>query len=783
MKKLLSSLIIILSFVASAQDCVFKDSIFESILKTQNIFDGRMKAFSFDTITKLSPQIIIDTDKNGKISMSEAKNVYELYVTDGLSNNIKSLNGLACFSEMVKLTLSGLTIDSVSINNSKLTSLHLINNPSLRVLNVSNLLLDTVIVASNLKLEELILNNNADLKVLDCSNNDTLQNIDVSNCPNISILSSINSSISQIDLTTNILLRNLILKNNKLQKITLNNNSLIQILVLDDNQLDTIDISNQPELIVFSCNNTNISMIDASHNLKLKTIDIANNSNLSNVNLKNGSKLNEIYLSNVPNLKYICTDNVNKIAIMDTIKLHGNSKIEVNSYCTEKPGGYTNNIKGRLTFDSDGNGCDGNDTISTVYTKFLFENSQYSEYSFVNQSNAVNFYSLAGTYNLKPIIDTNYFTVIPSSSNLSFMDSLNRDTTVNFCLRSKNSFKDIEILIIPTNSAIIGDTVTHEVLIRNKSSILVDGSIDLIFNDSLVHFVNSAEFNLVAKNKLHGDFVHLTPFQTRKFPIVFKIKSKLEVPTISLNDSLIFSATVNPNGLDVFTIDNTFVYKQPLRDSIKSNFITCLNGNSILKNNPINYLINFDYNSKKPFTNTVIKQIIDTSKFETSSIQLIQSSTPARISISDNTILFYIDNKTAEHKHGNILLRYQGFKFNDKNDTILQKADIYFDFNKQPYQTDVEVAITKEKLLTQIKNISLDQSIKVFPNPSNGFYNLTANSQINMIEIYDTKGRNIKSIISNDVENNIDITTLESGIYLLKIITSSGANVLEIQKD
>ena len=782
MKFFFTLLLIILSFKLSAQDCTFNDSIFGSILKTQNLNDTRLKAFSFDSVSKMISPFILDADNNGKISEVEAKKVYALFVSDGLNNNIKSLKGITCFSEMVKLSLTGLTIDSVSVNNTKLSVLHVIDNSRMRVLDASNSFLDTVIVASNIKLEKIVLNNNSDLSVLDCSNNDTLNGIEVNNCSNISVLSSINSAISNIDLTTNNSLRNLILKNNRLKKIAIKNNSVLQILILDDNPLDSIDILNLKELNTFSCNNTNVFNIDASQNVKLKVIDIANNLNLFSANLKNGSKLNEFYLSNVPNLRYICMDDEDTIAIIDSIKIHGNGKIEVNSYCTEKPGGYSNNIKGHLTFDSNGNGCDLSDTLATIYSKFSFSNAQKTEFSFVSKSNEVNFYSKSGSYNLIPIVDKNYFSVYPLSSNLSFMDSLNRDTTVNFCISSKNNFKDIEVLIIPLNTAMIGDTVFYDVLVRNKSSVTIDGTINFEYNDSLVYFLNSDFFKKLTNNKLKADVISLLPFESRKFPIVFKIMNKQEKPTISTNDSISYIASVNVNGMDVYTADNIISFNQPIFDSIRFNRITCLNGSGIQKNQPLNYLIDFDNRSKNTLTNTVIRQKIDTSKFEAKSVQFIQSSVPTKVRITNNNILYFIDNKSSEHKHGNILLRYQGLKIDGQSDTIVQKANIYFD-NYSPTETNTEISTVKDKLFAEIKGITLDPTIQIFPNPSNGIFYLKAYKQIINVEVYDLNGRVLQTILVNDYIHKIDLSSQDTGIYLLKIITKSGANVLEIKKD
>ena len=89
----------------------------------------------------------------------------------------------------------------------------------------------------------------------------------------------------------------------------------------------------------------------------------------------------------------------------------------------------------------------------------------------------------------------------------------------------------------------------------------------------------------------------------------------------------------------------------------------------------------------------------------------------------------------------------------------------------------------KNKLLAGIKGISLDESIVAFPNPNNGLFTVRSASQISSVDIYDLHGRVIQTIIVNDFTNKIDLSSQDTGIYLLKVTTSTGANVIEIKKD
>ncbi|PZU80905.1 MAG: serine protease [Chryseobacterium sp.] len=69
--------------------------------------------------------------------------------------------------------------------------------------------------------------------------------------------------------------------------------------------------------------------------------------------------------------------------------------------------------------------------------------------------------------------------------------------------------------------------------------------------------------------------------------------------------------------------------------------------------------------------------------------------------------------------------------------------------------------------------------VKVYPNPVKDFINITSDSKINSVEIYDYLGRLIKT----DSSNKINISQFSKGNYLLKIKTSSGQTIEKFIKE
>lgn len=82
------------------------------------------------------------------------------------------------------------------------------------------------------------------------------------------------------------------------------------------------------------------------------------------------------------------------------------------------------------------------------------------------------------------------------------------------------------------------------------------------------------------------------------------------------------------------------------------------------------------------------------------------------------------------------------------------------------FSTPIESPIT---LSSNNFNYLKDNFI-IYPNPSNGIFKINSTTEINSITIYDSMGRNIKQINSN--ENEVNLTNLSKGIYFIKILSN-----------
>ena len=81
---------------------------------------------------------------------------------------------------------------------------------------------------------------------------------------------------------------------------------------------------------------------------------------------------------------------------------------------------------------------------------------------------------------------------------------------------------------------------------------------------------------------------------------------------------------------------------------------------------------------------------------------------------------------------------------------------------------------------------SLEQGIKVYPNPSNGVFTLNNinNVMLQRAEIYDINGRVIKTIKLNNkqVTQEINISNLASGVYFMKLVSNNAEKIIKLIK-
>lgn len=637
----------------------------------------------------------IDANNNGEIEQSEALQVQYLDIKYGEISNISgieyftNLTTLYCnenditsidlsalinlisvncsFNPLTSLNISGLTyLNHLDSNTTDLTSINLSGHPQLETLN----LIGNEITSLNLT-------GLTSLKYFYCNFN-LLTSLDVTGLNSLEVLSCGDNLLTQLNVSGMSNLRELKCGNNQLTSLNLDGLINCHTFYCNDNLFATIDVNSMRLLNVFV---------------------LQNNPNLTSLFIKNGRIESGMVLTSLTNLRYICSDE-NQVA---GLQAPGR---EVNSYCSFTPGGTYYTFSGLPKFDSNSNGCDA---LDATFPYLRINKTNGGNLVGVYYSNATGQYSIsteAGTNTYTPVLeDTSYFNVSPSSVVKTFPGG---SALQNFCVTANGVHPDLEVTLLPLNAARPGFDAKYKLIYKNKGNQVQSGNMNLTFNDAVLDLITA---NPVVSNQsvntLSWNFTNLQPFETREISFTLNVNSPMETPAVNGGDVLNYTSSITSVATDETPNDNTFAFNQTVVNSYDPNDKTCLEGATIAPSEVgkyVHYMIRFENTGTFPAQNIVVKDMIDTAKFDISSLVPIKGSHSFVTNITaGNKVEFIFENINLPFDDANND-GYVAFKIKTKptlvvGNTFSNSASIYFDYNF-PIVTNTAVT-TIQALSTQ----------------------------------------------------------------------------------
>lgn len=678
---------------------------------------------------------------------------------------------------LYQFTLDNCNISSLNITNvPKLEGFNINYNP-LPNLDLSQFTYFQYLGIAGTGRTSLDVSNFQQLTSLNCSGNN-LQNLDVSKNVALTYLNCSFDSLTNIDVSKNVNLAGLIFQGNLVTSIDLSKNINLSLLdANDNNNLSVLNLNNNSALKTLFCSSTNLIDLDLSNNKALEFLQTGNTS-FNYLNLKNGKHITFLFNNNLSNsnIKYLCCDNENIDYYKQQLQ-YLNITPEINSYCSFNPGGNHNTISGNVKLDSNQNGCDMSDNnFSKLKIKISKDNQDLGTTS-TNLNGNYQLFTDAGNFTITPVLENlDYYTVSPSSATVNFADVNNNTFTQNFCVIPKGKHNDLEVQLAPVNQARPGFEATYRFVYLNKGNTTLSGNVNLDYQGNKISFVSSElppDTNI--NSNLVWNFIDLKPFEQKSFIVTFRLNAPTHATDpLNSGDKLTFTAKIFPINNDETPKDNNLVLHQTVVNSLDPNDKTCLEGDVItpdLVGNNVHYLIRFENVGTANAVNVVVKDMIDTAKFDVESLQPIKSSHPYRMTITEgNKVEFFFENIQLPYDDSNndgyILFKIKTKPTLVVGDTFSNKADIYFDYNF-PIATNEAITTVQSNLSTQ--EISKSE-ISIYPNPAKEILTFKTKEKVKKAEIYDVNGRLIK--VELGISNNqIDVSSLKTGTYVIKAIS------------
>ena len=670
--------------------------------------------------------IRIDDDQNGNISFAEAQEVYELNIPSSL---ISSLDGINYFINLQKLLCNGNLLENLDV--SSLSNLSILNC-SINFNLISIVLPPTsttlsVLNCFNTKLTFLNLTGFSSLIILDCKNNLLLTGILLTGC----------TSLTSIDLTGN-----------------------SALTVLDVNELPN-----------------------------LNTVFLTGCSGLQVLLAKNGNPStnfpNILALFSSPVLQYICLEetNSNYQVIQLTITSSGSS-CQVNSLCTDTPGGNFNTFKGNIAV---------NGQLPRSFCKIKCQIGGSNLYTTTNALGDYKFYTTQiGNFTITPIFENpNLYVTSPLLG--SFVNNQSNEFIGNFTLTTlESTIADAEMMIAPLATS-LPNKRAYLVSIKNKGNQLVSGGAMTINFDSSVVLnqpTSSVGVALAAANTTTSSwsFDPLAPLESRSFKLFFDNNT-------GQDQQINFQASIAVAGDD--TLDNNCIISQTQNPA--ANSIICLEAD-VLPTTAIgsylHYMINFENQEAQPVNDIIIENTFDAQKFDIGSLEIIGStidsiypntvpeidSHPAILDIKDNKATYSFRKGGLSgnpNGQGAVLLKIKTKGDLPVGSSVNNSVKITFDYDA-PLVTNNETTTFQNLSVNQT---AVDASILVYPNPTTATIKVAGDYTITSVQVYDAAGRLLQTNLDNATNYTLDISNKAAGVYFLKITSDKGSKVVRVVKE
>ncbi|MGN7865774.1 DUF7619 domain-containing protein [Chryseobacterium sp. 22458] len=745
--------------------------------QTVNIPDANFKKLLTSNIPYMARDLMgnstsIDTNHDGEIQLSEAANIsklnFDTFVLQNytsFSSNVVSIEGIKSFTN-----LTDLYIDLFPL----LQSVDLSNSTALYKLDLSRCyVLSSVNVQGCSQLY--------DLDIFFCS----MPSIDLSGLTNLYEVNMTQCQLQNIYLNNNTNLVNLNLTANKLQTLPLNQTPNLLYLMIPGNSFTSLNFNAFQKLETLDCTYNKFTTIDLSQNEKLKVFACDMNPNLQSLLIKNGinnfTQVIPSSFSGTPNLKYICADDF-EIANMNSLL----PTTTVNSYCSFTPGGTFYTIRGNTKTDGNNNGCDPNDP-NRAFQKFTIAGAGTTGSMIADISGNYSVPVQTGTHTVTPVLENPaYFNISPANVTVSFPQQVS-PFNQNFCITPSGVHHDLETVIIPVTAASPGFESQYKIIFKNKANTTQSGTLLFNYNDNVVDYLSSTLTPVSqSTGTLSWNFTNLLPFETKEITVTFKLNTPIQTPPLEGGDILHYTAQIN-GATDETPADNNFTLNQTVVNSFDPNDKTCLEGTSITQTQVgdyVHYLIRFENTGTANARNIVVKDEIDTSKFDISSLIPLHGSHSFVTRVTGPNILEFIFENIQlpfddAHNDG-----YLSFKIKTKStlntgDSFSNTARIYFDYNAPVVTNTYTTSVAGTLVTSEIKNDK--NTIGIYPNPVKDILYIQSWDEVIKAEIYDTAGRIMNSMGTK--KNTVDVSSLSKGNYWIKLFLKDKVSVQKFIKE
>jgi hypothetical protein len=409
------------------------------------------------------------------------------------------------------------------------------------------------------------------------------------------------------------------------------------------------------------------------------------------------------------------------------------------------------------------------------------------------------------SYVITPTLNNPIWTVNPLSKTVK--TSNNFDQLIEnqyFTVRPASQVSDLAVNVEAGNARPGFSSVTT-LTYYNKGTTVLNGKVSLTLDNNVAYESSDVALTQRSGNVLTWSVVNLQPFESRNLMIF--TKTNVNAP---LNGNVVYAYEGTLTGAtDADATNSKGTATIAIRGSFDPNDITVDRREYIRKatdattpNVPLAYTIRFQNTGNAAAYRVEVLDTIQ-EKLDLTAFEMIAASHKFEVEIVPDTnkvkrtytvVKWIFDNinlldSTAKEACSHGFVKYNikniSTKTNYVKDSILNKAAIYFDFNA-PVLTNT--ASTKFSTLTVSSLEQYNLEFRAYPNPTNGIVNIELAKEADAtIEIFNAVGqavsRQILSLPLGGLNGQVDMSTFQTGLYVLKIKTQKGSGSIKIFKE
>ncbi len=391
----------------------------------------------------------------------------------------------------------------------------------------------------------------------------------------------------------------------------------------------------------------------------------------------------------------------------------------------------------------------------------------------------------SNTYNLS-LQPNNYYTSATTYSNVT-VPTGSGITSYNFPVHY-NPFTDLRVYLYNYSSPPIpGFTYTNVIRIDNNGTQNIPSGTLTFTKDANVTITNVNQTVTTTATGFTFNFTNLAPFESRFIIVTMQVPT---IPTVALGQQLTDSVfTTIPSG-DVLVSNNSSSLTQTIVGSYDPNDKQESHGGQIVHstfttNDYLTYTIRFENTGTANAINIKVDDLLD-SKLDEGSILMVAAShsyvlhrNGSHLTWKFNGINLPPSNGSETIGHGYIVFQIKPKPDYAIGDIIPNTAEIYFDFNP----AIVTNTCTTEFVETLSNDNFVFANLNYFPNPTKNSITISNDTVIDTIEITSILGQQILSQKINSLQTELDMRSLPSGIYLVKVTSGEATKTVKIVKE